>query len=432
VTAELVVMNRSAAALAADSAVTIDAGSGTKIYGSVNKIFALSKYQPVGVMIYGNGELLGVPWEVAVKRYREHLFERHFDTLGEYAYDFISYMGACHDLFPTSVQKDYYEGAIRPYFSIIRDEIQSSVEEDLESGPISDATVAAITSRTILNHWKQWKEAESLPFKTPDYEEHLRKSYESSVNRIWRRVFEELPLGDKDVERVEDLSIWLVSKTPPDSVNIESSTGVVVVGYGVKEFFPSLIEIEVHTIANDELVCWIKSSPSIDRETTAVVSAFAQKEMVSRFMAGIDPIYQGTIEESLEAVLRGYSDEIVKRVSNGKLSAATKRGLNQVRTELMASYSEALAKHRKSTYIDGVTRAVANLPLEELAEMAESLVKLTKLKRRVSMETESVGGPIDVAVITRGDGFVWIKRKHYFEPDRNPQFFANYNRRPYG
>jgi hypothetical protein len=39
-----------------------------------------------------------------------------------------------------------------------------------------------------------------------------------------------------------------------------------------------------------------------------------------------------------------------------------------------------------------------------------------------------VGGPIDVAVISKGDGFVWIKRKHYFKPELNPGFFANYFR----
>jgi hypothetical protein len=40
---------------------------------------------------------------------------------------------------------------------------------------------------------------------------------------------------------------------------------------------------------------------------------------------------------------------------------------------------------------------------------------------------ETVGGPIDVAVISRGDGFIWIKRKQYFDPNLNPQFLKNYN-----
>jgi len=44
------------------------------------------------------------------------------------------------------------------------------------------------------------------------------------------------------------------------------------------------------------------------------------------------------------------------------------------------------------------------------------------------MAEETVGGPIDVAVISKGDGFVWIKRKHYFRPELNHCFFRNYFR----
>ncbi len=59
--------------------------------------------------------------------------------------------------------------------------------------------------------------------------------------------------------------------------------------------------------------------------------------------------------------------------------------------------------------------------------MAETLVNLTKFKRRVSPQEESVGGPIDVAVITKADGMIWMKRKHYFEPGLNPRAMARYS-----
>ena len=58
---------------------------------------------------------------------------------------------------------------------------------------------------------------------------------------------------------------------------------------------------------------------------------------------------------------------------------------------------------------------IGMLPKDELAVVAETFVGLTSFKRRVSMQSETVGGPIDVAVISKGDGFIWIKRKHYFE-----------------
>ena len=52
-TAEIAIMNKTAIALAADSAVTI--GRGKKIFNTVNKLFTLSKYHPVAIMIYGRG-----------------------------------------------------------------------------------------------------------------------------------------------------------------------------------------------------------------------------------------------------------------------------------------------------------------------------------------------------------------------------------------
>lgn len=65
-TAEVAVLNRHAVALAADSAVTVH---GQKVFNTANKIFALSKREPVALMVYGNGDLLRVPWEVLAKLY---------------------------------------------------------------------------------------------------------------------------------------------------------------------------------------------------------------------------------------------------------------------------------------------------------------------------------------------------------------------------
>ena len=50
-TAEIAIMNKHAIALASDSAVTMSQEAGEKIKTSANKLFALSKYHPVGIMI---------------------------------------------------------------------------------------------------------------------------------------------------------------------------------------------------------------------------------------------------------------------------------------------------------------------------------------------------------------------------------------------
>jgi len=57
---------------------------------------------------------------------------------------------------------------------------------------------------------------------------------------------------------------------------------------------------------------------------------------------------------------------------------------------------------------------VGILPKSELADMAQSFVNLASLKKKISAgESETVGGPIDVAIISKGDGFRWIQKKDY-------------------
>jgi len=104
-TTEIAIMNRTAVALAADSAVTIQTGDGQKVYNSVNKLFTLSKYHPIGIMIYGSAELMRVPWETIIKVYRKKIGKRQFNTVREYAEDFIKTISA-NPLFPEDVQKN--------------------------------------------------------------------------------------------------------------------------------------------------------------------------------------------------------------------------------------------------------------------------------------------------------------------------------------
>jgi hypothetical protein len=73
VTAEVVILNKSAAVLAADSAVTIQTSQARKTYNSASKIAMVSREPPIGAVVYGKADLLGVPWESIKRLYRDHL-----------------------------------------------------------------------------------------------------------------------------------------------------------------------------------------------------------------------------------------------------------------------------------------------------------------------------------------------------------------------
>ena len=87
--AEVILMNKNGIAIAADSAVTI--GNKTKIYNTADKMFMLSKYAPVGILIYNSASIMGIQLEIIIKQYRRKLGEKTFQTLKEYCDDFMSY-----------------------------------------------------------------------------------------------------------------------------------------------------------------------------------------------------------------------------------------------------------------------------------------------------------------------------------------------------
>ncbi|MGM9571627.1 MAG: hypothetical protein ACI3ZR_05340, partial [bacterium] len=60
-TAEVVIMNKQGVAIAADSAVTLPGPENSKIYNTASKVFMLSKYEPVGIMVYGNASFINIP-----------------------------------------------------------------------------------------------------------------------------------------------------------------------------------------------------------------------------------------------------------------------------------------------------------------------------------------------------------------------------------
>jgi hypothetical protein len=49
-----------------------------------------------------------------------------------------------------------------------------------------------------------------------------------------------------------------------------------------------------------------------------------------------------------------------------------------------------------------------------MARLAENLIAMTSFERHMTFSPEGVGGPIDLAVITKNDGFVWLNRKSWY------------------
>ena len=419
-TAEIAIMNKEAIALATDSAVTM----GQKVFISANKLFALSKYRPVGIMVYGNASFMGIPWESIIKTHRNKLGEQKFDTLEKYADEFISFLDNGNPLFPETEQKKHLSEITLLYFGSIKGDIEKRAETIVEEkGEISKGQVRKIVSDVIEDHLDRLKNTEILPSIPENHARNTIRKYGNAIDKIRKEVFEELPLSPSMVNKLRNIGASLFSK---DMFRVNAS-GVVIAGFGEKDIFPSLKSFDIEGVLNNRLKHREGSSGKINFENAATIIPFAEEKMVAIFMEGIDPDFQTQIENDLSEMFGEYPEIIVESIQkfDDSEKKELKKKLKKISNEILEDYQEQMATYRRRNYVDPVINVVSMLPKDELAGMAEALVSLTSLKRKVTTAAETVGGPIDVAVISKGDGFIWVKRKHYFKAELNPQFFSN-------
>lgn len=424
-TAEIAVMNEEAIALAADSAVT-----GPKIFTSANKIFALSKYHPVAVMVFDSAQFLNVPWETIIKQYRRELRDRCFPTLSDHADHFLKFFNRAKALFSVEAQERGVAGLAHAQFNGILASALGRIQERIDGGEEpSEEDVIQEIEETISLHHKRWTgapEREGLP-KT--YRETVRKKYKDVVNKTIEAVFEQVQLSQGALRQLRQLipevaardeRLWLAPQ----------HSGIVVAGFGSDDVFPRLRRFHFESIIANRLKFTEDDPVEVGPNERAVIVPFAQAEQVATFMEGIDPHLRQYLHEWWRSKLGEVVGEVGAHLEfSDEQQAALVAAFEERCTEIVGrEYEGGLAQFSHENNVGPIINIVGMLPKDELAAMAESLVNLTSFKRRVTPEAETVGGPIDVAVISRGDGFIWIKRKHYFNTELNPHFLANYYR----
>jgi hypothetical protein len=151
----------------------------------------------------------------------------------------------------------------------------------------------------------------------------------------------------------------------------------------------------------------------------AMIQPLAQTSMIDMFTDGFGSSLQSIIERasrrSLEAVISDLD-------ANGIQVPA---GLSD--SIIQSRHDAFMLEWRKENWAKNFTplvTVIATLDVQEMAHLAETLLVLESLKERVTSPSEEVGGPIDVAAITKSEGLVWIKRKHYFDSAINLRYSA--------
>ena len=421
-TSEVVVMNRAGVALAADSAVTVEMGDNQKTRHSALKLFRLSKYGPVGVMVYNNASLLGVPMETIIKLFRRHLGKQAYGTLREYGEALIRYLDRNGTLFPYDVQDRYFLQAVETEYLRIWEELRN---EFVERGVYGDGDGKADVAKDVIaRRLEFWRSQQDADYFNDVRARDVVNRISGGVNDVVLRVFRGEAVGDEGVTMLREIANHIVEK---DHFPLDVFSGLVIAGFGEEEHFPVVQHIEIGGVYGGRLKV---RPPTIDAVTEARpsdVMAFAYKDMVEGFLVGVSGSFVGYLEDATafirEMPLRAL--EAVPELDGEERERAT---------EAVWRMAEDRAAEFKRTVRRGFERrwrkivnAVEALTISELAQVASTLVDLSSFEQQMSLDSETVGGPVDVAVISKGDGFIWINRKHYFSKELNDHFFRNYH-----
>lgn len=438
-TAEIAIMNKAGVALAADSAVSIATSSGnTKVYNA-NKLFMLSKFQPVGAMVYGSADLMNVPWETIIKVYRQvELGNTAHKTLREYGEQFIRFLHNNTALFPADDQNAYVYATSYLIFSRVKTHIRDQIKQAVQKGKpkVSASDIERITNETIKKDFDIIDTYPRLPTIPAKFEVTIFSKYYKIIEQAIDDIFQNHPLSTFARKQLRRISLLLFVKDLFDIQDgtgrkILPSSGLVIAGFGKDDLYPSLINYEIMGVVDGTLNYKETFERNIGSQLSATLIPFAQKEMVYGFMDGVSPDYKDVVLTSLQEMFDKYPDKLVKRFKHltAKRKADLLIDLKSDGAELLKLFWDSLNDWVKKYNSDPIVDTIDVLPITELASMAESLVNLTSFKRRVTLKVpETVGGPIDVAVISKGDGFIWINRKHYFDAASNQHFFKNYYR----
>ena len=416
-TSEVCLMNRLGIVLAADSATTVKYWNGdveeVRYFKGANKIFQLSNEHPVGVMIYNAVDVLRVPWEVVIKEFRKELGSKSFNSVKGYADEFISFLNNDTRMFPASVRRQEFEDSIRR--AALR--IHVLAKDAIKEGSVADFAIflERLTAAGKLADPSEFgHSAEEIAALRQGFGEVIQKHLDD-----WASVF------GHALHSLDEAELQFVLVAALREVTSSGNwTGLVFSGFGDHSIYPECVHMQECQFVANKLIFRGIVEDKTSYDVPAVISGFAQTSMIDTLRIGfsddvMEPLYEDT-KRTYADLVDQVADMLGQSVPDDKKSEMTNAAVQSIIDRM---FDRAFKNHSLP-----LRRVVGVLPLDEMSALAETLINLQSLKEKVTRPTETVGGPVDVAVITRAEGLVWVKRKHYFDGNLNSRFFERRRR----
>ena len=413
------ILNKQGVAIAADSAVTRgrikDGSRQQKVTKNGNKMIRLSEAVPVAVMITGNADYLQIPWEVIVRRYRQRRGTVAHSTVEDASHDFFDYIQSDPVFWGDDCGMEY----VRFMAKNIHDKIVNSNWEAAERNPDGSLCRPATFVKTFCRSASSLRKKLERGGICPHFKDYSIDQFRSAIDGdICLRISDNYPdeVLTKIRESLEE-TVWTVLRTRAKGGHYAT---LVFSGYGKDQEFPSLVSAVVcegfdrrvsYHVRPEDIVC-------ISDDKPVAICPFAQDDVIRSVLRGIHTDWSGDAGDVFRRIVNpNFGDVFGSFYDEDDPGGEFRKMLAEVETDDLHHqfYKEGMRLLDKNQH--EWEKLLKDSDLESLASLADCLIDLTGFQRILTFSPEGVGGPVDVAVISKNAGFTWLRRKSWYHKD---------------
>jgi len=206
-------------------------------------------------------------------------------------------------------------------------------------------------------------------------------------------------------------------------------SGIVVAGFGKEEATPSVIHLHLEWKWRKEMkVVRINDGKALIEDfQSANAETYAQANMIDTLIDGRHPSWDNEIGRAIRHHSKQFITMIAHRTkgisADGSLAKRLRSSARAEAYDFTKAVFDKASEDR--AYLSHLPRSIHRLAPSDLALLAEKLVETEVIFQYVSNFHRGVGGAVDVASITKENGFMWVKRKDTFDPALNPRTHHN-------
>lgn len=418
-TVEVLLMNRTSVAMAADSAVSVTDGSRLLMSQSgVQKVFVLDGQAASGLMIYGLAEFCGCPWATIVEAFRRRGFGAE-PTLAGITASLLGLLTSLYrsDLVSTEQTTQNFRtfvayGALDFFlhFNSVMAGNQGQPFDELLTQALENLDHDVRHSMVDGDDGPKAVERGRVGSETVVLRDLIDEHLDDVLGRVCKELFGEGFINREVRGRLARVIVagltttWLPSRLP--------ATGMVIAGFGRDEISPCYFEIRMFGLIGDLLKHEYTDSGRLGPDLPVVIRSFAQDSAVNRFLYGADWSYQNDTVTETTRIAELLTQHVVENSEFDTKTRKTMVGLaTAVATEAVRiALQQASVAHFIEILQTFGQRVRSSTSVEPLGALAGQLLGLPIAESELT-GNPTVARPFSILRLSKGGASLTLEKE---------------------